>query len=125
MLASGCGAPLAQVAERRAFNPGVGGSSPSRRTKPPSSRGLGYRPFKAETRIRIPLGAPLSVAWAPLAISDGVLPPLAAKPHPREAQRYFQPVKMEPQVPFLARDSQNAAANMWWMKKAMKNHISR
>jgi hypothetical protein len=25
---------------------------------PPSSSGLGYRPFKAVTRIRIPLGAP-------------------------------------------------------------------
>ena len=28
---------------------------------PPSSRGLGYRPFKAVTRIRIPLGAPATV----------------------------------------------------------------
>lgn len=27
---------------------------------PPSSRGLGYRPFKAATGIRIPLGAPIS-----------------------------------------------------------------
>jgi hypothetical protein len=34
---------------------------------PPSSRGLGHRPFKAATGIRIPLGAhmsPFSIMWA-------------------------------------------------------------
>ena len=30
---------------------------------PPSSRGLGYRPFKAATGIRIPLGAPLQKGY--------------------------------------------------------------
>src|ERR671918_393025 len=30
---------------------------PRRGTSPPSSRGPGYRPFKAATRVRIPLGA--------------------------------------------------------------------
>jgi hypothetical protein len=28
------------------------------RRAPPSSRGLGHRPFKPETRVRFPLGAP-------------------------------------------------------------------
>ena len=30
------------------------------RRKPPSSSGLGHRPFKAAARVRIPLGAPLA-----------------------------------------------------------------
>jgi hypothetical protein len=64
------------VAEQGTFNPRVEGSIPSRLTEvaactreitatmtrashnlPPSSRGLGFRPFKAAARVRIPLGA--------------------------------------------------------------------
>ena len=56
--------PLAQSVEHRTFNPGVVGSSPTRLTSPiskavPSSRGLGHSPFKAATRVRIPLGPPV------------------------------------------------------------------
>ena len=53
--------PLAQLAEHRTFNPGVPGPSPGRLTifAVPSSRGLGHRPFKAATRVRISLGPPL------------------------------------------------------------------
>ena len=52
---------LAQSVEHRTFNPGVAGSSPARFTthhRVPSSRGLGHSPFKAATRVRIPLGPP-------------------------------------------------------------------
>jgi hypothetical protein len=64
------------VAEQGTFNPRVVGSIPTRLTEiaacagkiaatmrlasynmPPSSRGLGFRPFKAAARVRIPLGA--------------------------------------------------------------------
>ena len=53
--------PLAQLAEHRTFNPGVPGSSPGRLTifAVLSSRGLGHRPFKAATRVRISLGPPI------------------------------------------------------------------
>ena len=38
------------------------------RHRPPSSSGLGHRPFKAAARVRIPLGAP-SASWpAPLMV---------------------------------------------------------
>ena len=37
---------------------------------PPSSRGLGYRPFKAATGIRIPLGAPTAIIGVPKDIFD-------------------------------------------------------
>ena len=30
---------------------------------PPSSSGLGHRPFKAAARVRIPLGAPAGISW--------------------------------------------------------------
>ena len=36
------------------------------RTGPPSSSGLGFRPFKAATRVRIPLGAHNRIAHAPV-----------------------------------------------------------
>ena len=35
-------------------------------TGPPSSSGLGFRPFKAATRVRIPLGAHNRIAHAPV-----------------------------------------------------------
>ena len=35
-------------------------------TEPPSSSGLGFRPFKAATRVRIPLGAHNRIAHAPV-----------------------------------------------------------
>jgi hypothetical protein len=51
--------PLAQSAEHRTFNPGVVGSTPTRLTiAVPSSSGLGHSPFKAATRVQIPLGPP-------------------------------------------------------------------
>ena len=31
--------------------------------EPPSSSGLGHRPFKAAARVRIPLGAPAGISW--------------------------------------------------------------
>ena len=38
---------------------GNGGES----LEPPSSSGLGHRPFKAAARVRIPLGAPAGISW--------------------------------------------------------------
>ncbi len=38
--------------------PKAGGGAGASALEPPSSSGLGFRPFKAATRVRIPLGAP-------------------------------------------------------------------
>src|SRR5215217_5268280 len=76
LLKSSSGWAGSSVAEQGTFNPRVEGSIPSRLTEvaactreitatmtrashnlPPSSRGLGFRPFKAAARVRIPLGA--------------------------------------------------------------------
>ena len=42
-------------------------SHPDLHTGLPSSRGPGYGPLKAGTRVRIPLGAPTSLLWIALA----------------------------------------------------------
>ena len=41
-----------------------------RRVAPPSSSGLGHRPFKAAARVRIPLGAPVSAQPGASAVPD-------------------------------------------------------
>jgi hypothetical protein len=61
------------MVEHRPFKPLAVGSNPTRLTVDavkktvlpglsPSSRGLGRGPFKAKTRVRIPLGAPTTKA---------------------------------------------------------------
>ena len=47
---------VAQLAEQLTLNQRVEGSSPSTVILAPSSSGPGYRPLKAETRVRVPLG---------------------------------------------------------------------
>ncbi len=47
-------------------------------TMPPSSRGLGHRPFKAETGVRIPLEVPfcffsLLIKWADSSVAEHLL----------------------------------------------------
>jgi hypothetical protein len=66
-------------------------------TGPPSSSGLGFRPFKAATRVRIPLGAHNRIAHAPVEESGRPHRPVKAeiagsKPVGRAGQRRYREV---------------------------------
>jgi hypothetical protein len=47
---------------------GAKGHGGGGRHRPPSSSGLGHRPFKAAARVRIPLGAPSATWPAPMVL---------------------------------------------------------
>jgi hypothetical protein len=65
---SGSSRPTERPAERPLYFPALppGRGRGAGWTGPPSSSGLGFRPFKAATRVRIPLGAHNRIAHAPV-----------------------------------------------------------
>ena len=57
---AGCGlCPLCWGSPRRR----APRATAAKAVEPPSSSGLGHRPFKAAARVRIPLGAPAGLSW--------------------------------------------------------------